>query len=284
MGASALLALLDALPAGQPVPAARSPPQRRQRTPEALKRVLLRESQAQPLLLVFEDLHWIDTETRRCSTASSRACPRPASCSWSTTGRSISTAGAARPIHATAARPAAASQRRRDAPGAPGGRPQPRTAQAPTDHAHRGQPLLSGRERADAGGDRGVGRRAGAYRLAQALPTIQVPATVQAVLAARIDRLPPEEKRFSRRPPSSARRYPCRCCRPLPSCRRTPCTVGWRTSRQPSSCTRRASSRARVHLQARPHAEVAYSSLLQERRRALHARIVEALEALAGDR
>ncbi len=36
----------------------------------------------------------------------------------------------------------------------------------------------------------------GAYRLAQALPTVQVPATVQAVLAARIDRLPPEEKRL----------------------------------------------------------------------------------------
>jgi len=35
-----------------------------------------------------------------------------------------------------------------------------------------------------------------AYRLAQALPTIQVPATVQAVLAARIDRLPAEEKRL----------------------------------------------------------------------------------------
>src|SRR4029453_6539053 len=39
-------------------------PQRRQRTLEALKRVLLRESQAQPLLLVFEDLHWIDSETQ----------------------------------------------------------------------------------------------------------------------------------------------------------------------------------------------------------------------------
>ena len=30
----------------------------------ALKRVLLRESQVQPLLLVFEDLHWIDAETQ----------------------------------------------------------------------------------------------------------------------------------------------------------------------------------------------------------------------------
>ena len=36
----------------------------------------------------------------------------------------------------------------------------------------------------------------GAYRLAHALPTVQVPATVRAVLAARIDRLPPEEKRL----------------------------------------------------------------------------------------
>ena len=36
----------------------------------------------------------------------------------------------------------------------------------------------------------------GAYRLTQALPTIQVPATVQAVMAARLDRLPPEEKRL----------------------------------------------------------------------------------------
>jgi hypothetical protein len=34
----------------------------------------------------------------------------------------------------------------------------------------------------------------GAYRLAQALPAIQVPATVQAVLAARMDRLPAEDK------------------------------------------------------------------------------------------
>ena len=36
----------------------------------------------------------------------------------------------------------------------------------------------------------------GAYRLAQPLDTLQVPATVQALLAARIDRLPPEDKRL----------------------------------------------------------------------------------------
>jgi class 3 adenylate cyclase/predicted ATPase len=37
---------------------------RRQRTLEAIKRLLIRESLNQPLLLVFEDLHWLDNETQ----------------------------------------------------------------------------------------------------------------------------------------------------------------------------------------------------------------------------
>jgi len=40
------------------------PQLRRQRTLDAVKRLLLYESQVQPLLLVFEDLHWIDPETQ----------------------------------------------------------------------------------------------------------------------------------------------------------------------------------------------------------------------------
>src|SRR5436189_4387509 len=59
----ALLSLLDALPDDSPFRQL-EPAQRRQCTLQALKRVLLSESQAQPLLLVFEDLHWIDTETQ----------------------------------------------------------------------------------------------------------------------------------------------------------------------------------------------------------------------------
>src|SRR5215813_12407781 len=39
-------------------------PIRRQRTLEALKRVLLRESLNQPLMVIFEDLHWIDDDTQ----------------------------------------------------------------------------------------------------------------------------------------------------------------------------------------------------------------------------
>jgi class 3 adenylate cyclase len=49
---SALLFLLDALPEDSPF-LQLDPPQKRQRTLNALKRILLRESQAQPLLLVF---------------------------------------------------------------------------------------------------------------------------------------------------------------------------------------------------------------------------------------
>src|SRR5262249_54268729 len=40
------------------------PPQRRLRTLDGIKRLLMRESQVQPLLLLFEDLHWIDAETQ----------------------------------------------------------------------------------------------------------------------------------------------------------------------------------------------------------------------------
>ena len=40
------------------------PQQRRRYTLDAVKRVLIRESQRQPLLVVFEDLHWVDNETQ----------------------------------------------------------------------------------------------------------------------------------------------------------------------------------------------------------------------------
>src|SRR2546426_11173833 len=49
----------------QPSPLQQMDPQiRRRRTWEALKRLFLRESLNQPLMLIFEDLHWIDTETQ----------------------------------------------------------------------------------------------------------------------------------------------------------------------------------------------------------------------------
>ena len=41
-----------------------APSAQRKRILDAVRRVLLRESQAQPLLLVLEDLHWIDADTQ----------------------------------------------------------------------------------------------------------------------------------------------------------------------------------------------------------------------------
>ena len=40
------------------------PRERRQQTLDAVKRVLLRETHVAPVILVFEDLHWIDAETQ----------------------------------------------------------------------------------------------------------------------------------------------------------------------------------------------------------------------------
>ena len=125
----------------------------------------------------------------------------------------------------------------------------------------------------------------GAYRLAQALPTIQVPATVQAVLAARIDRLPPEEKRLLQTAAVIGTEVPLPLLQAI------------------ADLPEAALHRGLAHLQAAEflyetrlfpepeytfkHAlthEVAYGSLLLERRRVLHARLVEALEALAPER
>jgi predicted ATPase len=59
----ALLALLD-VPVDDAAWAALDPGQRRQRTLDAVKRLLLREAREQPLLVIFEDLHWIDSESQ----------------------------------------------------------------------------------------------------------------------------------------------------------------------------------------------------------------------------
>jgi predicted ATPase len=125
----------------------------------------------------------------------------------------------------------------------------------------------------------------GAYRLAQDVPTLQVPATVQAVLAARIDRLPPEDKRVLQTAAVIGTDVPASLLQAI------------------AELSEAALGSALAHLQAGEflyetrlfpeheytfkHAlthEVAYGGLLQERRRVLHARLVAALEALAGDR
>ena len=58
-----LLALLD-VPVADPSWQKLDPNHRRLHTLDGIKRLLLREARERPLLLIFEDLHWIDSETQ----------------------------------------------------------------------------------------------------------------------------------------------------------------------------------------------------------------------------
>jgi class 3 adenylate cyclase/tetratricopeptide (TPR) repeat protein len=281
----ALLALLEVLPADSPFQQL-DPPQRRQRTLDALKRVLLRESQAQPLVLVFEDLHWIDGETQALLDSLVESLPtarllllvnyRPEyQHGWGS--KTYYTQLRLDPLPPATAEELLASLLGQGTHLA--------SLKQVLIARTEGNPFFleeSVRTLVETGVLAG---EPGAYQLAQALPTIQVPATVQAVLAARIDRLPAEEKRLLQ----------------------TAAVIGHEVSlpllqtfaERPEA----ALHRGLAHLQTAEflyetrlfpeveytfkHAlthEVTYGSLLQERRRALHARLVEALEALAGDR
>ena len=192
----ALLALLEVLPDDSPF-CTLDPPQRRQRTLQVLKRVLLRESQMQPLLLVFEDLHWIDAETQALLDGLVESVPtarllllvnyRPEyQHGWGS--KTYYTQLRLDPLPPASAEEFLAALLGDD----PGLAPLKQLLITRTES----NPFFleeSVRTLVETGVLVG---EPGAYRLAQALPTIQVPATVQAVLAARIDRLPPEEKRL----------------------------------------------------------------------------------------
>jgi tetratricopeptide (TPR) repeat protein len=129
-----------------------------------------------------------------------------------------------------------------------------------------------------------VGER-GAYHLAKPLDTLQIPATVQALLAARIDRLPPEEKRLLQTAAIIGTDVPGPLLQAIADTSEETLYRGL-TQLQAAEFLYEASlfpERAYTFKHALTH-EVAYGSLLHERRRALHTRTVEALEGLYADR
>jgi class 3 adenylate cyclase len=227
----ALLALLEALPADSPF-LTLDPPQRRQRTLDALKRVLLRESQVQPLVLVFEDLHWIDAETQALLDSLVESLPTARLLLLVNYRPEYQHGWGSKTYYAQlrldSLPPASADELLQALLGDDASlAPLTQLLIARTE----GNPFFleeSVRTLVETGVLVG---QPGAYRLDAPLPTIQVPATVHAVLAARIDRLP-----------SLAWRCPWRCYRPLPTCPKRCCIVTWRTSRWPNFCTRPVSS------------------------------------------
>ena len=276
---TALLALLD-VPVEDPQWQEFDPLQRRRLTLDAVKRLLLRESQAQPLLLVFEDLHGIDSETQALLNGlvesiptapmllavtyrpeyqhrwgnksyymQLRIDPLPADSAGSLLAALVGEHATLRPLTELLVE---------------------RTGGNPFFLEECVRTLV----------ETGVlvGER-GAYRVAREPQATQVPATVQAVLAARIDRLPPEEKRLLQSAAVIGKDVPLSLLQAI--------------EEQPEDALRGSLA----HLQAAEflyetrlfpeleytfkHAltqEVAYGALLQERRRLLHGRIVEAIE------
>jgi predicted ATPase len=192
----ALLWLLDALPDDSPFRTLEAQ-QRRQRALEALKRVLLRESQVQPLLLVVEDLHWIDAETQALLDTLVESLPT-ARLLLLVNYRPEYQHGWGSKTYYTQVRldplpPASADALLQALLGDdPSLAPLKRLLIERTE----GNPFFleeSVRALVETGILTG---EPGAYRLTRPLPDIAVPATVQAVLAARIDRLPPDAKRL----------------------------------------------------------------------------------------
>jgi tetratricopeptide (TPR) repeat protein len=281
----AFLALLE-VPFEDPAWAALDAPQRRQRTLDAIKRLLLRESQVQPLLLVFEDLHWIDSETQALLDILVESVPtarilllvnyRPEyQHTWG--GKSYYTQLRIDPL------PPESAEELLD--GLLGGEPSLRPVKKLLIERTEGNPFfLEESVRTLIESHALAGERA-AYRLATPIQSVEVPATVQAVLAARIDRLAPAEKRL------------------LQAAAVVGDEVGFGLLQAIAEEPEETLRTGLAHLQGAEflyetqlfpdlqytfkHAltcQVAYGSLVQERRHVLHAKVVEAIEKLYADR
>jgi class 3 adenylate cyclase/tetratricopeptide (TPR) repeat protein len=280
-----LLALLD-VPIDDAAWATLDPSQRRQRTLEAVKRLLLRESQVQPLLVLFEDLHWIDSETQALLDGLIERMP---------TARVLLPATYRPDYQHTWGSKTYYSQLRLDAlppesagellhallGGAPDLEPVKQILITRTE----GNPLFLEETVRTLVETKALVGRQGAYTLALPLQKLHIPATVQTVLAARIDRLPADEKSL------------------LQSAAVIGKDVAFPLLHAIADLPEEELRRELVHLRTAEflyetslfpdleytfkHAlthEVVYQSLLQERRRALHSRIVEAMEQLYPDR
>jgi class 3 adenylate cyclase/tetratricopeptide (TPR) repeat protein len=190
----ALLALLD-VPVDDATWGALDPGQRRLRTLDAVRRLWLREAREQPVLLIFEDLHWIDGETQALLDGL------------------VESLGTAHILLLVNYRPeyrhawggkTSYSQVRLDAlPAESAGAlleallgDDPGLAPLKRLLVRRGNPFFLEETVRTLVETKALQGERGRYRLTQPIQTIQVPPTVQAMLAARIDRLATEDKRL----------------------------------------------------------------------------------------
>ncbi|MGH6919188.1 MAG: alpha/beta fold hydrolase, partial [Geminicoccaceae bacterium] len=190
----AILALLDP-PVEDAAWQALDPPQRRRRTLDGLKALLVRESQRQPLALVLEDLHWIDGETQALLESLVESMPK---CSMLllVNYRPDYRHGWGSRAHYTQLRIDPLEATRADAllSGLLGDAPDLAELRHRLLEASEGNPLFleeSVRILVDTGVLSGA---RGAYRMIRRPEEIAIPASVAAIIAARIDRLGAAEK------------------------------------------------------------------------------------------
>ena len=262
------------------------PLQRRSRTFDAVKRTLLRESQVQPLLVVFEDLHWLDSETQGFLDGLVESLPLSRMLVLVNYRPEYRDPWSDRPYYT----------RLRVDPLESGGTeslldallgPDPGLAPLKRLLAERtaGNPFFleeSIRALAEVGAL--VGAR-GAYRPGGSLTSVHVPSTVQPVIAARIDRLSPAHKQLLQAATVIGTSVPFPLVKEIAE-------LPDDELRQGLAFLQSAGFLYAASLFPEPeyafeHAlthEVAYESLLHERRRTLHSRIMTASETLYADR
>jgi class 3 adenylate cyclase/tetratricopeptide (TPR) repeat protein len=253
---------------------------RKRRTLDAIKRLLLRESLNQPLIVIFEDLHWLDEGSRAL---------------LNLLADSIGTAHLLMLVNY---RPEFThnwgnktyyTQLRLDPLSTESGE---EMLKALLDDGHdlvplkraiiektEGNPFFM-EEIIQALFEEGALRRNGSIKLAKSLSTIQIPSTVQAVLASRIDRLPPGEKDLLQTLAVIGKEFPFRLVREVSGkaddeLQRllSELQIAEFIYEQPA-----ISDVAYVFKHALSQ-QVAYGSALLERRRLLHERIARFLEA-----
>jgi class 3 adenylate cyclase/tetratricopeptide (TPR) repeat protein len=277
--------LLDALEPNDPF-LSLEPAQRRQRAIDGVKRLFLRESRVQPLLLVFEDLHWIDAETQAALdslVASLPTAPVLLAVNYRPEYRHEWSAKTYyRQLRIDPLPPESADEFLQTLLG---NDPSVQPLKPLLIEKTEGNPLFleeSVRTLVESGALVG---EAGNHQLARAVETIQVPVTVQVILATRIDRLRPELKRLLQAASIIGKDVPFVLLEAIAEIR--------------GDDLRHALSElqtAEFLYEARlfpdleytfKHAlthDVTYASLLEDRRRALHAALVEAIERLHADR
>jgi class 3 adenylate cyclase/tetratricopeptide (TPR) repeat protein len=280
-----LLSLLG-VPVADPQWDALGAVERRERILEAVKHVVLRESQVQPVALLFEDLHWIDTETQALLDSLVESLPTARALllvnyrpeyqhAWG--GKTYYTQLRIDPLGADGAAALLDGLLGPDRPLAP--------LKRLLIERTEGNPFFleeSVRTLVETGVV--IGNR-GAFRLAKPVDAIQVPATVQAVLAARIDRLPPSVKDLLQSAAVIGKTIPFTLLETVASTAGPDLRRGL-TQLQAAEFLYETALFPELEYTFK-HAltlEVAYQTLLRERRRMLHAAVLSALEARGRER